>query len=290
MKSLQTFIRIVKTVKSRPNRYFALLIITIIGLFFLAYMHNYNIVYLVMFFTFAFAAASSLTGRFNLDALDARILSCERLFAAVPSPCRLLLHNHSSRISYALVCLYAGQSRNIQRIDPHQSEMIAFDVRFDRRGEIDFPALEVGSYFPLPYERFYTFRSFHKKAVVYPEPRGISLQDYYIESKVPIGERDDFEGLRPYRQDDNAALIHWPSLAVGAGVMSKQFSYTRQNSTLRFDFSSCADSDEARLSQLCLWILACEKEHIPFSIAMPARVLESKKMTTDAILAYLAGY
>lgn len=256
----------------------------------LAYMHNYNIVYLVMFFTFSFAAASSLIGRLNLDALDARVLSQERLFAQNASACKVIVENHTSRVSYAIECTYAGQSRGIRRIDAYKGEIIDFDVRFDQRGEHDCLPLEIASYFPLPYERFFTFRGLHQKVMVYPEPKGVSLQEYYRQSLTLIGERDDFEGLRTYQHDDNVALIHWPSLASGAGVMSKQFSHTRQDTTLDLDFLSCASSDEARLSQLCLWVVTCEREHLSFTITMPVQLLDSKKMTTDAILAYLASY
>lgn len=290
MRSLQTFIRIVSTVKSRPNRYFALLVVTIIGLFLLAYMHNYNIVYLMMFFTFSFAAASSLLGRLNLDAVDVQLISHERFFVKVPASCKIMLHNRTSRVSYAITLSYFTQRRKLQRLDRNANELITLEVLFERRGETGFPRAEISSYFPLPYERFSIFRDLHKKAVVYPEPKGISLQEYYVQSRVLSGERDDFEGLRSYQRNDNAALVHWPSLAAGAGMMSKQFSYTSQNSTLYFNFSSCAENDEARLSQLCLWVLSCEREHIPYTIEMPHSVLESKKMTTDAVLAYLARY
>lgn len=256
----------------------------------LAYMHNYNIVYLVMFFTFSFAAASSLIGRLNLDALEVRLLSHERFFAKHPAPCKMMVENGSSRVSYAIACTYAAQSRGVRRIDAYKGEIISFDVRFESRGTHDFLSLGLASYFPLPYERFYTFRELQQKVMVYPEPRGVILEEYYAQSLAIIGERDDFEGVRSYRYDDNIALIHWPSLAGGVGLMSKQFSYTRHNSALAFDFLSCADSDEARLSQLCLWVVTCEREQLSFTITMPAELLDSKKMTTDAILAYLASY
>jgi hypothetical protein len=70
----------------------------------------------------------------------------------------------------------------------------------------------------------------------------------------------------------------------------KVFERERRSRTLRFDFRRCADSDEARLSQLALWALECERRHLDFEIVMPDTTLSSRKETVDAILTHLALY
>jgi hypothetical protein len=287
---LKTFIRIVKQIKSRPNRYFALLTVTIIGLFSLAYIHNYNIVYLMMFFAFSLAAASSLIGRLNLDPVRATLLSCGRLFASAPSTCRIVLHNTASRPLYAIACSNALSSRYLQRIEPEGNETVALTVRFEKRGDARMETVTLSSYFPLPHELFYKSLPLDKSLLIYPEPKGEPLAHFCERSRAFIGERDEFEGLRPYQHGDHLSLVHWPSLAIGVGMASKIFSHTAESTALHFDFHTAANDDESRLSQLTLWVLECEKQAIDYTIDMPKKRLDSKKMTTDEILTHLARF
>jgi uncharacterized protein (DUF58 family) len=287
---LRTFIRIVEEIKSRPNRYFVLLMITIIGLFSLAYIHNYNIVYLMMFFAFSLAAASSLLGRLNLDPVRAALLSCDRLFASTPSRCRIVLHNTVSRPLYAIDCSNAHQSCHLSRIEPEGREIVTLSLRFEKRGDAEMGAIELSSYFPLPHERFYKDLPLNESLLVYPEPKGEPLERFCARSHAFTGERDEFEGLRPYQHGDHLSLVHWPSLAIGAGMMSRLFSHTGESAALHFDFQSAANDDESRLSQLTLWTLQCEKQGLPYTIDLPGRRLDSKKMATDEILACLARF
>ena len=73
-------------------------------------------------------------------------------------------------------------------------------------------------------------------------------------------------------------------------ISVKVFSKETQTSKLIFHFYSAASDDEARLSQLCLWVLECEKENLPFMIQMPNKLLNSAKESIDEILEYLARY
>jgi uncharacterized protein (DUF58 family) len=287
---LKTFIRIVKQIKSRPNRYFALLTVTIIGLFSLAYIHNYNIVYLMMFFAFSLAAASSLIGRLNLDPVRTSVLSCERLFASAPSTCRIALYNTATRPLYAITCSNTLGSRYLQRIEPEENEIVALTMRFEKRGEARMEALTLSSHFPLPHELFYKSLPLDKNLLVYPEPKGEPLAHFCETSHAFIGERDEFEGLRPYQHGDHLSLVHWPSLAIGTGMMSRLFSHTAESTALHFDFRTAANDDESRLSQLTLWVLECEKQAVDYTIDMPKKRLDSKKMTTDEILTHLARF
>jgi hypothetical protein len=83
--------------------------------------------------------------------------------------------------------------------------------------------------------------------------------------------------------------IHWPSVAKGE-IAVKTFEHEQKTDTLNFDFLRCADSDEARLSQLTLWVLECEQARLPFTITMPHGILDSNKEGIDAILEHLALY
>ena len=288
MRFLQTSIRILKEIKTRPTRYFVLLVIAIVALFLLAYMHNYNIVYLMMFFTFSLAGASSLVGRFNLYELRVSLLSHERVFANIPSSYTLQILNPAPRTSYALELGTDLQKQNIGIIRSAQSKITALPCQMDKRGTSSLPQLKLESLFPLPHEVLFKKIDLHTSVTVYPEPKGESLEKFISRSRALVGEHDDFEGIRSYREGDPLSLIYWPSLAKGGDLMSKEFSFNEASRTLQFNFLSCAIDDESRLSQLTLWVLECEQKGIPYVIHLPKRVLDAAKMSSDEILETLA--
>jgi hypothetical protein len=70
----------------------------------------------------------------------------------------------------------------------------------------------------------------------------------------------------------------------------KTFIKETHTANLVFDFNKAGSNDKARLSQLCLWVLECEKKHLPFAIKMPKHTLSSTKESIDEILTTLAKY
>lgn len=290
MKYLNTSIRILKLIKTRPTKYFILLVLAIVGLFFLAYMHNYNIVYLVMFFIFSLAGASSVIGRLNLYELEATVLHAQNFFANTASQYTLSIQNPSLRDSYALECTNHETTVNIPELKSLQSKTIVLSCIPPKRGGFFLPALQIGSHFPLPHEILYREIDLGYETIVYPEPKGESLENFSDKNRAFFGEHDDFEGIRPFREGESLSLIHWPSLAKGSGLMAKEFSLLEQSRHLHFHFSACADSDEKRLSQLCLWALECKEKNISYTIHLPSIQLNSTQRGHHEILKYLALY
>ncbi len=262
MKYFQIFIQILKAIQTRPTKYFILLVLSIVGLFFLAYMHNYNIVYLVMFFVFSLAGASSIIGRLNLYELQAEVISAKNFFANTASSYTLSIVNPSERDSFALECTNKESETFIQVLQARKSKMINMTCTPLKRGYYKLPALQIRSHFPLPHEILYRSIDLGYETCVYPEPKGQSLEDFSAKNRSLFGEHDDFDGIRPFREGESLSLIHWPSLAKGDTLMAKEFIMLEKSRHLQFDFSSCADNDEQRLSQLCLWALECKEKSI----------------------------
>jgi len=70
-----------------------------------AYIHNYNIVYLALFFTFAFSFSGYFFGRNNIRSLEVELLSFQRVFANRKSSYALLLSSSSQRDIYDITCI-----------------------------------------------------------------------------------------------------------------------------------------------------------------------------------------
>lgn len=289
MTSFRTLIRIYKSVKSRPTKYLLLVIAALVGLFLEAYMHNFNIVYIALFFIFACAQSACLVGRMNLGGLEAGNLSCGRLFARKPGDCRIELANGSRQAAYALQVLTDRGAVALPNLPAYGRGHVAVHPVFETRGYHDFPEVTVQSLFPLATVRFLRRFSFSQTVLVYPEPAGVSLEQKFGRELAKFGEPEDFEGLRAYREGEPMSLIHWPSFAKGA-MLSKAFEMSDPNKELILSYRDAGDDMETRLSQLTLWVLACEKKGIAFTLKLPAMALASKKMSVDAILETLAFF
>jgi hypothetical protein len=150
--------------------------------------------------------------------------------------------------------------------------------------------VQCDSGFPLPHQIFYKVFDIDKTFVVYPEPKGESIDAFIAKNRSLYGDKDDFEGIKTYESSDRLSQVYWPSLAKGDALMSKVFSHTNEATVLHFDFITCGTNDEQRLSQLCLWVLECEQRSYAYSISIGQKTLNSKKMDTDEILSYLGQY
>ena len=290
MKSLKTYISILKRVKNRPTKYFVFLIISIVGLFLQAFMHNYNIVFLVIFFLVGVAGASSIFGVFNLYYLKTKLLSHSRFFANKESVYKLSITNNSEKNSYDINLTCNNQTTHIKSIEAHHSEIVSIKDKFTKRGETTLREIKIHSYFPLPHELKYMNIPIDKKIVVYAEPKGISLFKIYNKNSAINGEIDEFEGIRKFNQGNSTSYIHWASLAKNDSLMVKNFIYEDESKKLRFDFKNMRGSDEEKLSQLTLWVLECEKYSYEFTVDLKNEILDSKKMSTNEILEAIAKY
>jgi len=291
MRYFRTFILILKGIDTRPTKYFVFLVLSIVGLFFLAYMHNYNIVYLMMFFVFSLAGASSIIGRLNLYELQASVLVAQDFFAKTPSTYTLNIYNpNTQKDCFALECSSADSSVLINELPAGQEKIATFTFIPQKRGKALLPDLRLGSHFPLPHEILFKDIPLAYESVVYPEAKGQSLDNFSSKHHFFIGEYDDFEGIRSYQQGEALSLIHWPSLAKSEKLMAKDFSLLEKSRHLHFYFSKAGEDDEQRLSQLCLWAVECKSRNISYTMHFPNISLNSRLRSHYEILQFLALY
>lgn len=289
VKSLLThLISINTTIKSRPTGYVWILIIIMFALFLQAYMHNFNIVYITLFTIFSLAISGCYFGRKNLYDISLIELPQERIFANKKALLKWRIINKADNPVYDITLKIKGSSKLFSSIT--KDTIVTLTHTFEKRGFRTYPKVTLESRFPLLHVKFLKTHKQEKNILVYPQPKGTSLKKYINEQLSHHGERSDFEGIRRYEKSDVASLIHWPSLAKGGDLMSRNFSYTTKTKGLQFDFLSCGDNDEERLSQLCLWVLECEKQGFDFTITMPQKIYSSKKESVDEILQKLAQY
>ncbi|MGR8950827.1 MAG: AAA family ATPase [Gammaproteobacteria bacterium] len=83
---------------------------------------------------------------------------------------------------------------------------------------------------------------------------------------------DDFAGIRAYQAGDSMRTIHWKAYAKGQGLLTKQFSVEAGGNETWLDFDRTgAGHTEARLGQLCRWVLDAEKAGLRYGLLLPGR-------------------
>ncbi len=289
MKFFRTLSRARRRIRQRATRYSLLVVILLFGLFLEAYMHNFNLVYITLFFVFATAFGAGPMGILNLGQLEANFDHAKRLYVNEEGYFLFKVSNSSQTTAWSIEVHCDNDSTKPFRIDAQRSELIPLSINPQKRGKVAYDTCWLQSFFPLSTVRFVLSLENSCSAIVYPAPKGKSLRSFIAQQKAPFGEERDFDGLLPYTGRESLSRIHWPSVAKGEPAV-KQFSHEMQRRELLFDFYHVADSDEARLSQLTLWVLECERSREPFKIKMPHKLLSSKKESIDAILEYLALY
>lgn len=289
MNFFRTFRSIRKRVRQRATRYSLLVVILLFGLFLEAYMHNFNLVYITLFFVFAAAFSAGPIGLWNLGRLEATWTGCERLFANKNAACLFEITNPGTMSAWAVTLRSPKGSTPLRELPPHTTHRARLPLHFDTRGRADAGPCTLESLFPLCTVRFVLNVRSDCALIVYPEPGGEPLRSYLLRTRAPFGDEIDFDGIARYSGGESLSRIHWPSVAKGE-MNVKTFEHDTPSQTLLFDFYRCGSDDERRLSQLTLWVLECEKQHLPFAVRLPHRELHSSRESIDAILETLALY
>jgi len=289
MKSLRTFAQTRKGIEQHVTRYSAVVVLLLFGLFLEAYMHDFNLVYITLFFVFSIAFSAGPMGILNLGHLEAHYLRTGRLFANQEGQVSIQVQNNSPQTSWSVTLHNEEDSVALNKLQGNATKILRLPVTPLKRGTFIHQGSYLQSKYPLSTARLVKKIDESYSAIVYPEPKGDSLRSFLHEEESYFGEEKEFDGLRAYDGSQRLSSIHWASVAKG-DVSVKVFSKETQTPKLVFNFQTAANNDEARLSQLCLWVLECEKQNLPFMIQMPLRLLTSKKENIDEILEYLAKY
>jgi uncharacterized protein (DUF58 family) len=289
MKYLRTFVQIYKRIDQHATRYSALVVLLLFGLFLEAYMHDFNLVYITLFFVFSLAFSAGPIGILNLGHLEAHYVRSGRLFSHQEGKLFLEVQNNSITTSWSITLHHDNSSIALDHIKGGESKILQLPVMPIKRGTFVHQGCYLQSKYPLSTVRLVMKLNESYAGIVYPEPKGISLHSFLHQEETYYGEEKEFDGLSGYDGSQRLSSIHWASVAKGEMAV-KVFSKETLTPNLVFNFHSAGKNDEARLSQLCLWVLECEKQNLSFMIQMPTKLLMSKKESIDDILEALAKY
>lgn len=138
--------------------------------------------------------------------------------------------------------------------------------------------LRVATTHPIGLFRAWGVPNLDARVLVYPAPAGTqpfpqsatqSAQDGVAKG---MGE-EDFFGLRDYAPGDSPRRIHWKAAARADALAVKQFAGTSpKHIALRWQ-DVAAPAPEAKLSQLCRWVIEAERARLCFSLSIPGETV-----------------
>jgi uncharacterized protein (DUF58 family) len=150
------------------------------------------------------------------------------------------------------------------------------------RGRLRLSRLRITTSFPFGLFRCWTWVHLPLELLVYPQPVGTR--------PPPVGAagrdagtarrdsgRDELRDLRPFRDGDSPRQVAWKAYARGMPLLVKEYSGASAEAAT-FDFAALEDLDvEARLSQLCRWVLDAEARGGRYALLLPALRLDADR-------------
>jgi uncharacterized protein (DUF58 family) len=224
----------------------------------------------------------------NLRGLVIQLGDAEPVFAGDIAVFPLLLDNRGADQRVAIgVRVHPPRARRARR-----PPGIDFDLPSDelRREQVSVVAKQRGTHrlerllietaWPLGIFRAWSYLDMAPLVLVYPRPAGDlplpRTSDAFEEEQAgPRPGTDDFTGFRTYRAGDSARTIDWKAYAREQGLLVKRFSGAGSRRTvLDWDATRARDGTEARLSQLCRWVLDAERQGLSYSLRVPGAATE----------------
>jgi len=160
-----------------------------------------------------------------------------------------------------------------------QTNQFNYLLPAQKRGETALGRLRIASVFPLGLYSTWTYFNNNYTALVYPRPEGVlplpkaAQQGQNLTSKHHKG-LDDFSGFNRYRMGDPIHAIAWKSMAKDNVLRTKKFT-SPQGGHLMLNWQDVieVESIEARLSQLCSWVLQAESNGMTYGLTLPNTVI-----------------
>lgn len=238
--------------------------------------------YALSFLLISTGLVSMLHAVRNLAGLRLTRLDCAPAFSGDQARFRLNVDNDDRRRRFALLArLPPGKERH-----PGDDPVVHFTLDSDDARAVELPAIagERGWYspgrvilatrFPFGWFRAWSRSDPGLRCLVYPRPAGKQVLPDCVPDEVgEHGKRgrgeDEFAGLRDYQQGDSARRIHWKAVARDQGVPVKIFTGADAGEiVLRWQDVAGADT-EARLSQLCRWVLDAHEGDLRYGLSLP---------------------
>jgi uncharacterized protein (DUF58 family) len=215
----------------------------------------------------------------TLSGLEIRLAGTESAFAGRNVAFRLLLVNPSLAPRPRIELNVGQQPASIADVPAAGSASATLELPAQQRGRVPLARYQVATRHPLGLFRAWAVVHGEHAAIAWPAPAERNRTPPGVETDTG-GAQDfargdhDFAGLKPYQAGDSLRQVAWKAFARGQGLHTKQYAGTDVVSHV-FDWDSLPALDtEARLAQLCRWVLDAHEHGEAFGLRLPGVVIE----------------
>lgn len=259
-----------------PTRFGIALAALLAAMLIAALNYNSNLALAFAFLLMSIALVAMHHCHRNLSGLSIDVNLETDAFAGADAVFHFMLRNTSSLERSALEVSLEGETpaRAAASVPPQGDERLALAVPVARRGVHRWDHIEVRTVHPFGWFRAWTY--VHASLTVFAAPRPAGSRPLPASSgsgHAPLGEtrgEDEFAGLRAYAPGVALKHMAWKALARGGEPAVRVYTdLCAQAEWLEWSALEGVEA-EARLSQLCRWLLACESRSArPYGLRLP---------------------
>ncbi|MBN1268028.1 MAG: DUF58 domain-containing protein [Kiritimatiellae bacterium] len=261
-----------------PTRHGWLFGLTLLAMLIGAVNYNSNLGYAFTFLLGSIATVSILHTYRNMAGLSFKAGRAPPTFAGGAAAFEILVTNAAASARYGLLLRADGYLCNPFDIRAQETVPIVLKRRADRRGVQRLDPFTVRTRFPLGLFYGWSWVELDVQCLVYPRPGPPRTpppdSSYEPDSDGHRGRgTGDFVGFRAYSPGDSPQHVYWKAVARGGEMLVKQFG---GGDALEqwFDWEQLPDLDpEARLSQLCRWVLDAHGRRESYGLRLPGAAI-----------------
>ncbi len=251
-------------------------------MFIFATNYSNNLLLFISLILLALFINSSWLGWLNVRQLSINTLQLEPIYAEQTGAIKVQVTNKKAKQSLAVTIKLPDLSQlNSETALPLSKEKLftaTVNIHQLSRGCFGINNIQLATTYPLALWRWQ--KNFTQQATlwVYPTPKGKqplpkpkAKQGTYLKR-----EQGDFSHVRTYQRGDSLNHIAWKQMARTGEVMTKEFDGGEglRQTILTFQDLKTPNT-EARLSQLCRWILDCHQKQLKYALALPNQTIDA---------------
>ena len=240
--------------------------------------YNNSTAFILTFLLVGLGMVTALHTYGNLAGLRFRSGRTFRVFCGEAARYTIYADNPRATIRHAVALQLADQPPVHAELAPRSDNEVELSLPALRRGYQPLTTLTVATRFPLGLFRAWSRVRLEMNCLVYPRPAETGLPHRPVRSsgegrRATQAGNDDFLGYRRYQPSDSPRHVDWKAAARGRELLTKQFA-NQENDECWFDWDSLEGLDqEARLSQLCRWVLDAEEASFRYGLRLPGTVI-----------------
>lgn len=247
------------------------LVLAFVGLL-MGINYSNNLIYALAYLLFAFALISFWQTRQQVMGLALGQWRTQAVFVGQSARWEMQVGKQSGFPVWGLFAHNALASEHFPlHLKQGESKAMKFEMKTEVRGLLEAQTVFICSTYPFGLFRACVATAELAECLVYPSARG--------ELPLPVDanttdahrhlESETLASLRKYAPGDNLRRVSWKALARTDELMTKEFDGAEGDPVLWLDFNDLVSSREARLSQLCRWVLDAEKRGLEYGLRLP---------------------